>query len=467
MRPPVVTLDLGLPPAPDDAVEGLRTLAEILAFSPETKVIVVTGNEERAHAVRAIALGAYDFYQKPIDGQVLSLIVRRAFNVFDLEAENRRLQQSREPSFQGIVTSSETMLALCRTVEKVAPTDISVLLLGESGTGKELFARALHNLSARRRGPFIAINCAAIPENLLESELFGHERGAFTGAVRQVKGKIESAQKGTLFLDEIGDMPMSLQVKLLRFIQERVIERVGGRETIPVDVRIVCATHQDLEGRIRTGGFREDLFYRIGEMALNIPPLRERDDDCVVLARHLIDKFSADHGRRRLQLAPDALAALRSHPWAGNVRELENRIKRAVILTEGQSITAAHMGLAAPIGSRSRKRRRHFRRRATRRSGRHCPAHWRCPPAIFPQRPRSWGSAARPSTACLSSTTSIRRHEQRGPLLKEDSHEPASARDIKVPALAGRSVPYRAGVWLYVRFYARSCRYPAVPELLQ
>jgi two-component system NtrC family response regulator len=351
LRPPVVTLDLGLPPAPDDAVEGLRTLAEILAVAPETKVIVVTGNEERAHAVRAIALGAYDFYQKPIDGQVLSLIVKRAFNVFDLEAENRRLQQSREPSFQGIVTSCDTMLALCRTVEKVAPTDISVLLLGESGTGKELFARALHNLSARRRGPFIAINCAAIPENLLESELFGHERGAFTGAVRQVKGKIELAQKGTLFLDEIGDMPMSLQVKLLRFIQERVIERVGGRETIPVDVRIVCATHQDLEGRIRTGGFREDLFYRIGELALNIPPLRERDDDCVVLARHLIDKFSADHGRRRLQLAPDALAALRTHSWAGNVRELENRIKRAVILTEGQSITAAHMGLSAPAGS--------------------------------------------------------------------------------------------------------------------
>jgi two-component system, NtrC family, response regulator len=351
LRPPVVTLDLGLPPAPDDAVEGLRTLAEILAFAPETKVIVVTGNEERAHAVRAIALGAYDFYQKPIDGQVLSLIVRRAFNVFDLEAENRRLQQSREPSFQGIVTSCDAMLALCRTVEKVAPTDISVLLLGESGTGKELFARALHNLSSRRRGPFIAINCAAIPENLLESELFGHERGAFTGAVRQVKGKIELAQKGTLFLDEIGDMPMSLQVKLLRFIQERVIERVGGRETIPVDVRIVCATHQDLEGRIRTGGFREDLFYRIGELALDIPPLRERDDDCVVLARHLIDKFSADHGRRRLQLAPDALAALRTHPWAGNVRELENRIKRAVILAEGQSITAAHMGLPPPAGS--------------------------------------------------------------------------------------------------------------------
>jgi two-component system, NtrC family, response regulator len=349
--PPVVVLDLGLPPDPNGATEGLATLEAVLAAAPGTKVIIASGNEQRENAVRAIGLGAYDFYQKPIDGQVLSLIVRRAFNVFDLEAENRRLQQSREPSFQGIVTSCDAMLALCRTVEKVAPTDISVLLLGESGTGKELFARALHNLSSRRRGPFIAINCAAIPENLLESELFGHERGAFTGAVRQVKGKIELAQKGTLFLDEIGDMPMSLQVKLLRFIQERVIERVGGRETIPVDVRIVCATHQDLEGRIRTGGFREDLFYRIGELALDIPPLRERDDDCVVLARHLIDKFSADHGRRRLQLAPDALAALRTHPWAGNVRELENRIKRAVILAEGQSITAAHMGLTAPAGS--------------------------------------------------------------------------------------------------------------------
>src|SRR5690349_3210451 len=350
LRPPVVTLDLGLPPAPDDAVEGLRTLAEILAVAPETKVIVVTGNEERAHAVRAIALGAYDFYQKPIDGQVLSLIVRRAFNVFDLEAENRRLQQSREPSFQGIVTSCDAMLALCRTVEKVPPTAISVLLLGESGTGKELFARALHNLSSRRRGPFIAINCAAIPENLLESELFGHERGAFTGAVRQVKGKIELAQKGTLFLDEIGDMPMSLQVKLLRFIQERVIERVGGRDRIAVDARILCATHQDLEARIRTGGLREDLHYRIGELSLNIPPLRERQDDGIVLARHLIDKFSADHGRRRLQLAPDAIAALRRHNWPGNVRELENRIKRAVILAEGQTINASHMALTAPDG---------------------------------------------------------------------------------------------------------------------
>ncbi|EWY41280.1 Fis family transcriptional regulator [Skermanella stibiiresistens SB22] len=349
-RPAVVTLDLGLPPAPDDAVEGLRTLAEILALAPETKVIVVTGNEERAHAVRAIALGAYDFYQKPIDGHVLSLIVKRAFNVSDLEAENRRLQQARDPSFQGIVTGSDAMLALCRTVEKVAPTDIGVLLLGESGTGKELFARALHNLSPRRRAPFVAINCAAIPENLLESELFGHERGAFTGAVRQVKGKIELAQKGTLFLDEIGDMPMSLQVKLLRFLQERVIERVGGREQIAVDVRIVCATHQDLEANIHSGAFREDLFYRIGEMALTIPPLRDRDDDCILLARHLIDKFSADHGRRKLQLGPDAIAALRHHRWMGNVRELENRIKRAVILADGQSITAPNMGLSVPGG---------------------------------------------------------------------------------------------------------------------
>ena len=355
-RPAVVTLDLGLPPAPDGAEEGLRALSEILALAPETKVIVVTGNEQREHAVRAIGLGAWDFYQKPIDGEVLALIVRRAFNVHELETENRRLQQqTRDPGFQGIITSSERMNALCRTIEKVAPTDISVLLLGESGTGKELFAHALHTLSPRRPGPFIAINCAAIPDNLLESELFGHEKGAFTGAVRQVKGKIELAGKGTLFLDEIGDMPPALQVKMLRFVQERVIERVGGREQIAVDVRIVCATHQDLEARIRTGEFREDLYYRIGELSLDIPPLRERDDDCIVLARHLIDKFSADHGRRRLQLAPDAIAVLRRHPWPGNVRELENRIKRAVILAEGPTIGAVHMGLTAPAGVNGRE----------------------------------------------------------------------------------------------------------------
>ena len=348
-RPAVVTLDLGLPPAPDGAEEGLRALSEILALAPETKVIVVTGNEQREHAVRAIGLGAWDFYQKPIDGEVLALIVRRAFNVHELETENRRLQQqTRDSGFQGIITSSERMNALCRTIEKVAPTDISVLLLGESGTGKELFAHALHTLSPRRPGPFIAINCAAIPDNLLESELFGHEKGAFTGAVRQVKGKIELAQKGTLFLDEIGDMPMGLQVKLLRFVQERVIERVGGRESIPVDVRILCATHQDLEANIRDGRFREDLYYRIGELALTIPPLRDRQDDCLVLARHFADRFAADHGRRRLHFAPDALAALRHHKWPGNVRELENRIKRAVILADGSTIGAEHMGLTAP-----------------------------------------------------------------------------------------------------------------------
>src|SRR3954449_3959598 len=297
LRPPVVTLDLGLPPAPDDAVEGLRTLAEILAFAPETKVIVVTGNEERAHAVRAIALGAYDFYQKPIDGQVLSLIVRRAFNVFDLEAENRRLQQSREPSFQGIVTSSEAMLALCRTVEKVAPTDISVLLLGESGTGKELLARAIHALSPRAKCPFVALSCAAIPDTLFESELFGHEKGAFTGAVKQTIGKIEAANDGTLFLDEIGDVPQPMQVKLLRFLQNQVIERVGGRRSIQVDVRVVCATHQNLTQLIAEGRFREDLFYRINEVCVQVPALRERIGDAALLASYFLGRFAAEFKR--------------------------------------------------------------------------------------------------------------------------------------------------------------------------
>jgi two-component system NtrC family response regulator len=344
-RPPVVTLDLGLPPMPDDAVEGLATLEEILSIAPETKVIVVTGQEDRAHAVKAIGLGAYDFYQKPIDAEILSLIVDRAFKLWELEAENRRLRENQDEPFFGITTASEPMLRVCRSIEKVAPTDASVLLLGESGTGKELLARALHELSNRKRGPFVAINCGAIPETLLESELFGHEKGAFTGAIRQVKGKIELAQRGTLFLDEIGDMPMALQVKLLRFVQERVIERIGGREQIPVDVRIVCATNRNLRERIAAELFREDLFYRISEISIEIPPLRDRGDDCVVLACHFIEKYGRGDGKRRLKLSPDALSALREHDWPGNVRELENRIKRAVILAESNLITAADLDL--------------------------------------------------------------------------------------------------------------------------
>ena len=349
-RPPVVTLDLGLPPQADTAAEGLRALEEILAIAPETKVVVVTGNEDRRNAVEAVALGAYDFYQKPIDAEVLGMIVSRAFALYDLEEENRRLASTRRPDFCGIVTSSPAMQQVCRMVEKVARSGASVLVLGESGTGKELIARALHDLSGRK-GPFVAINCGAIPENLLESELFGHEKGAFTGAVRQVKGKIEGAHRGTLFLDEIGDMPMALQVKLLRFLQERVIERVGGREQIPVDVRLVCATHRDVEKRIAETLFREDLYYRINEITVRIPPLRERDDDAVVLARHFLGIYGEAQGRRRLKLGADAIAAIRAHPWSGNVRELENKVKRAVILADGSLVGAFDLGLQAPEGA--------------------------------------------------------------------------------------------------------------------
>ncbi|WP_425450107.1 PEP-CTERM-box response regulator transcription factor [Virgifigura deserti] len=365
-QPPVVTLDLGLPPMPDDAIEGLATLEQILSTAPDTKVIVVTGNEDRTNAVKAIGLGAYDFYQKPIDAEILSLIVDRAFKLWELEAENRRLKGTGDEAFFGITTASEPMQRVCRSIEKVAPTDASVLLLGESGTGKELLAHALHNLSDRKNAPFIAINCGAIPEALLESELFGHEKGAFTGAIRQVKGKIELAQRGTLFLDEIGDMPMSLQVKLLRFLQERVIERIGGRDQIPVDVRIVCATNRNLHERIAGGQFREDLFYRISEISIDIPPLRARGDDSVVLACHFIEKYGRNDSKRKLKLSAEALAALREYHWPGNVRELENRVKRAVILAETSIIGAADLDLRSTEAANTMPTLREAREKAER-----------------------------------------------------------------------------------------------------
>jgi two-component system NtrC family response regulator len=346
-KPAVVTLDLGLPPDPDNASEGLRALEEILACAPDTKVIVVSGNGDRANAIAAVGLGAYDFYQKPIDGEVLAAIVRRAFHVFGLEAENRALRAASRPGLAGIVTASATMRQVCRTVEKVAPTDVNVLLLGESGTGKELFARATHELSRRAKKPFIALNCAAIPETLLESELFGHEKGAFTGAVRQVKGKVEMASGGSLFLDEIGDMPASIQAKLLRFLQDRRIERLGGRESIAVDVRVISATNRDLEAAIKQGQFREDLYFRLLGMGVHIPPLRERDDDSIVLANYFTERSCREQGRARLRFTPDATAALRRHTWPGNVRELENRMQRAVVLAESTGITAGDLGLAA------------------------------------------------------------------------------------------------------------------------
>jgi len=345
-EPMVVLQDLGLPPQPEGVEEGLATLAETLKLAPHTKVIVVTGNGDQQNALTAVAEGAYDFYEKPVDTDTLKLLVDRAFNISELEYENRRLQsQVNESPLDGIVAASEGMLAVCRMIEKVAPTDVTTLLLGESGTGKELLARALHRLSPRSGGNFVAINCAAIPENLLESELFGHEKGAFTGAHKQTMGKVEVASGGTLFLDEIGDMPMPLQAKMLRFLQERVIERVGGRQEIPVDVRVICATNQKPEGLIAEGLFREDLYYRISEITINIPPYRDREEGRLILARTLLQKYSKLQKRALNGFSEDAMRAIEHYPWPGNVRELENKIKGAVIMADGKQVSAADMGL--------------------------------------------------------------------------------------------------------------------------
>ena len=346
-EPPVVLQDLGLPPDPEGVGEGLATLEEALAIAPDTKIIIVTGHGDQENALRAVSLGAYDFYQKPVETETLQLIVERAYQMFGLEQENHRLlrQESTSP-LDGIVAASEKMLEVCRMVEKVAPTNATTLLLGESGTGKELLARALHSLSERVDRPFVAINCAAIPDNLLESELFGHEKGAFTGAVKQTPGRIEIADTGTLFLDEIGDMPLALQSKLLRFLQERVVERVGGREEISVDVRVVCATNQDLEDAIREGRFGEDMYYRISEITIDIPPLRERKGGRIILARSLLENFAGQQGRSFKGFSVDAQNAIQNYRWPGNVRELENKIKGAIIMAEGKQVTADDLGLA-------------------------------------------------------------------------------------------------------------------------
>ncbi len=346
-EPPVVTLDLGLPPDPDGTTEGFATLEAILALRPDTKVIVASGHGARESMLRAIEMGAWDFYQKPIDIDALGLIVARAFHVHALEAENRRLAQRVEGNavLGGMITAAPEMLKVTRTIERVAAADVSVLLLGASGTGKELLARGLHEASGRK-GAFVAINCAAIPETLLESELFGHEKGAFTGAVKTTEGKIELAQGGTLFLDEIGDVPLALQVKLLRFLQERVIERIGGRKPIPVDVRVVCATHQDIDAMVAEGRFREDLYSRLAEIVVRIPALAERPGDAALLARHFLRKYATSMSSSVRSFAPDALAAIDAWGWPGNVRELENRVKRATIMADGKSVTAADLDLA-------------------------------------------------------------------------------------------------------------------------
>ncbi len=348
-QPQLVTLDLGLPPDPANATEGMALLEEILATTPDTKIIVVTGNDDRANALQAVALGAYDFYIKPVDADTLRLIVDRAAHLFQIETENRKLARQSASPLQGLITSDPEMLKVCRMVERVAPSDATVLLLGESGTGKEVLARALHQLSPRRKGPFVAINCAAIPENLLESELFGYEKGAFTGATRQTIGKIESANNGTLFLDETGDLPMQLQAKLLRFLQERIVERLGGRAEIPVDIRILGATNKDLEQMIKAGDFREDLFYRISEIAINIPPLRDRQGDRSLIAHALLDRFRQEQRKaNRLAFSGDALRAIEAYDWPGNVREMENLIRRAVIMAEGPRIESEDLGLDTP-----------------------------------------------------------------------------------------------------------------------
>jgi two-component system, NtrC family, response regulator len=344
-EPEVVTLDLGLPPDPDGVTEGFAALEEILSLKPDTKVIIATGHGAHESALRAIAMGAYDFYKKPVDIDELGLIVGRAFHLHRIEAENRRLEgEAAEPVLGSIITAAPEMLKVARTIERVAGADVSVMLLGASGTGKELLARALHE-QCGRKGAFVAINCAAIPENLLEAELFGYERGAFTGAVKSNIGKIELAEGGTLFLDEVGDIPLPLQVKLLRFLQERVIERIGGRTAIAVDTRVVCATHQDLQAMIADGRFREDLFYRLAEIVVPIPPLAERAGDPVLLARQFLNRFARELNPAVRGFAPDALEAIDAHPWPGNVRELENRVKRAIIMAEGKLITAADLDL--------------------------------------------------------------------------------------------------------------------------
>lgn len=345
-EPAVVTLDLGLPPDPDGTSEGFAALSEMLALQPGCKIVVASGHGAHESALRAIALGAYDFYRKPIDIDDLGLIVARAFRLHELEAENRRLESATRPAVLGsMITASPEMHKVARSIERVASTSASVMLLGASGTGKELLARAVHEQSGRSSGPFVAINCAAIPENLLEAELFGHERGAFTGAVKANVGKVEMAEGGTLFLDEVGDIPLPLQVKLLRFIQERVIERIGGRQQIAVDTRIVCATHQNLDAMVADGRFREDLYYRLAEIVIPIPPLADRSGDPSLLARHFVNRFAPEMNSRVQGLAPDAIAAVEAYRWPGNVRELENRIKRAVIMADGKLIGAEDLDL--------------------------------------------------------------------------------------------------------------------------
>ena len=350
-QPAVVTMDLGLPPDPDSTSEGFKLLGQLLDLDPNIKVIVLTGQNDQSNALRAVAAGAYDFFAKPFEPELLGLTIDRAYRMFELQSENRRLQtQQQTDALGGLITRDPEMLRVCRMIERVAPSDATVMLLGESGTGKEVLAQGLHQAS-RRTGRFVAINCAAIPENLLESELFGYERGAFTGATKTTLGKIETANGGTLMLDEIGDLPLTLQSKLLRFLQERKVERVGGRQEIAVDVRVVCATHQDLKAQIAEGRFREDLFYRLAEIVVEIPALRSRTGDAVLLAHSFLRRFAQDQKRGAMTFSDDALRAIKGHAWSGNVRQLLSAVRRAVIMAEGTRIGSADLGIEKLLDS--------------------------------------------------------------------------------------------------------------------
>ncbi len=349
-QPAVVTMDLGLPPDPDSVSEGFKLLEQMLAIDPTAKVIVLTGQNDQANALRAVALGAYDFLAKPFDPDVLTLTIERAWRLYELQTENRRLQSLHQPdALSGLITRDADMMRIARTIERVSSSNATVLLLGESGTGKEVLAQGVHTAS-KRTGRFIAINCAAIPENLLESELFGYEKGAFTGATKTTPGKFETANGGTLMLDEIGDLPHTLQAKLLRFLQERTVERLGGRSEIPVDVRVVGATHQDLKALIAQGRFREDLYYRLAEIVINIPPLRARNGDAALLAHAFVRRYAQEQRRPGLTFSDDAIRAIEQNPWQGNVRELLNAIKRASIMSESDRLTCEDLGLPSPAG---------------------------------------------------------------------------------------------------------------------
>jgi two-component system, NtrC family, response regulator len=342
-EPAVVIQDLGLPPDEDGVKEGFRSIEELLRLGRHTKVIVMTGSQDTSHALKAIGMGAWDFFTKPVDTDVLNMMVTRAFQIHSLEKHNVALQQSQTASFEGLVTQHSKMLKICRQLEKVAPTDLTCTLLGESGTGKDVLARAIHQISPRNTQAFVAINCAAIPESLIESELFGHEKGSFTGAHGKSIGKFETAHRGTLFLDEVGDLPLPAQAKLLRFIQERVVQRVGSHQEIPIDVRIICATNKSLKDMVDAGTFREDLYFRISELVIDIPPLRDRGEDKLLLANHFLRQYAEQYDRPVMEFSESAIAAIDSYTWPGNIRELISKVKSAVIFSDTRQIDGSDL----------------------------------------------------------------------------------------------------------------------------